>query len=129
MKKKEITIKDFDKLSKKIKNYHWYRPYFKLIIKQAKEARFRIEVNGLDYLVEGFRLPKGFIKVYSYWDRDIDVYWFILFVPFVRFWRLIIRLWWKPAKWFYKKGYLKHQEGEVEHWFRKIRLKKNIKNN
>jgi len=95
----------------------------KLIRENWKEW-FRIEVGAFAYTLEKFRLPKGFVKTHSAQDKDIDYYWFILFVPFVKFGLWFQKAWWIIPKWLYKKGYFQHNEGEVEHWFwfKKIRL-------
>ena len=85
---------------------------------------FRFEVGGFTYNERDFVIPKGYYKAYSLYDRDTDIYWFVLCIPFVKLFLLGKKLWWIPARWLYKKGYFEHNKGEAEHWlwFKKIRF-------
>lgn len=43
----------------------------------------KIEVSGLQINVEGYKIPKGYIKTENKWDRDVSVYWIWYLAPFI----------------------------------------------
>jgi len=99
-------------------------------IRESWKEWFRIEVERCAYRFRRFRPPKGFIKTYSDLQRDIDYYWFILFVPFVKIVLWLKEIWWAIPQWLYKRGYLEVKEGVAIHWlswFKYIRFLKKMK--
>jgi len=86
-------------------------------IRENWKELFRIKVSGFAYHLKEFKLPKGFVKTHNAIDRDIDYYWFILLVPFVKVILWLNNRWWQLGKWCHRKGWLKIKEGEKRSCF------------
>lgn len=112
-----------------IANYNSENKTYTFIRQDWKEF-FRIFVSGslLDNMVEGAKLPRGFIKTHEPFAVDHSVFWKWYLYPFVKICLFIKDRWFKVGRWFYLKGYLgaRREEGITYHWFwlRYLRFKK-----
>jgi len=92
---------------------------------------FRIRVaNHLFRMNKDIRLPRGYIKTDEGIMTDTSNFWIWYLWPFIMIGLFIGNIWWTPARWLYKRGYIRVKECErknIMSWFwpLKLRLKSN----